>query len=234
MVDNNTMELRKNRLGIVPVDLDVMAREGLEKLHVFNQFRRLEVLHDYEYTCCGLCIKCHKYRIYDQQRQLQLSAIQDIQRFGSSDYTMGSKPPIVVTYLSQPILIIHFGAPKLFDFVSSCVAVTLPSEVLLGSITREEKTERNVLGESTIKLRVFDPTGQLSLETQQSGYTATGDNQHIVMMKETEIGRIGSTRGKSTLLFSNDLTFEVKAIMLAAAVWMEMLERKKPRWRQNK
>lgn len=28
---------------------------------------------------------------------------------------------------------------------------------------------------------MFDPTGQLTLETEQSGYTATGDNQHIVV-----------------------------------------------------
>lgn len=70
-------------------------------------------------TCCGLCIKSHKYRVYDQQRQLQFTAIQDLQRFGSSDYTMGSKPPLVILYMNLPILIIHFGAPKLFDFVSS-------------------------------------------------------------------------------------------------------------------
>lgn len=41
-------------------------------------------------------------------------------------------------------------------------------------------------------------------------------------MNESEIARIGSTRGKSTLLFGNDtmMTFEFKALMLAAAIWM--------------
>lgn len=100
-----------------------------------------------------------------------------------------------------------------------------------------------MLGESTTKLRIFDPTAQLQMETEQSGYTATGDNQHIVvlqiilltssrnsnfstqnvalkMMRASEVGRIGSTRGKSTVLYGSELTFEVKALMLAATVWM--------------
>jgi hypothetical protein len=213
------------------------AKTAAARLEVLASLKKLHIHHQNDHVLCGLFLRSHHYAVHSDTKGLLFTGIQQLHRFGSSNSRTGPSMPLLLYHLSHdPILELHFGAPALFQFSPSCVAVTLPSEVLIGSLKKEEQSAKTILGDVYTTIRAFDVNGQYLFAANPGGISHAGETKHDVMSARTkkQIALIKSNSGNAYLQFREDNATDIKALLLATALWLEMIERNKPRWRTRR